>query len=126
MKPHQKYYLKACEILGKTPVPELEDLSDNDKVSSDAYDRLVICIRVMNMIDGKIWIPVYDGSEWHYYPVFTPNKSGFGFSYSHCVSWITNSIVGSRLEYRTRELYEKGVKLFMPYYISYHAPINQK
>jgi hypothetical protein len=125
MKPHQKYYLDACQTLGKTPVPELEDCSDNDKVSSDAYDRLVICIRVMNMVDGKIWIPVYNGTENHYYAAVRPNESGFGFSRTCYDCWIALTTVGSRLEYRSRDLYDKGFKLLKPYYENYHAPINQ-
>jgi hypothetical protein len=112
-------YLKACKLLGKTPVPPLEDRTDLDKVSSDAYDRLIICIRAKNMIDGKIWKQVYDGIEQHYWPYWSPDTSGFGFSRAFCASWDTDTVVGARLEYRTRELAEEGANEFKKYYNDY-------
>lgn len=117
----EKYYLKACEALGKTPVPVMEDRSDRDAVSVDAYARLIICIAFKNMIKGKRWIPVYNGTEWHYFVRVWPNKSGSGFSDSGASSWISISgtFVGARLEYRTYELCEKGRKEFEPLYIDY-------
>ncbi|QTE37514.1 hypothetical protein J3L18_00150 [Mucilaginibacter gossypii] len=124
LKPHQEFYLEACQKLGKTPVPELDDRTDTDKVSSDAYDRLIICIRYINMQDGVIWVPVYNGTEWHYWPVWRPNKSGFGFSFTYCDDWYTHTSVGSRLEYRTEELCEKGAELLLPYYNDYFSPIS--
>ncbi len=117
-------YLKACEVLGKTPVPVLTDRSDADRVSADAYERLIICIRAKNLVDGKIWIPVYDGSEYHYWPYFKPNASGFGFSYANYDGWGTRTSVGSRLEYRTRELAEQGAEEFKQYYNDFLTPIQ--
>lgn len=66
-------YIKACAALGITPRPPLEDRSDMGLVSDDAYHRLRICIEAKNMVDGKRWKPVYDGSEWHYWPRFWPD-----------------------------------------------------
>lgn len=118
MKKAHALYLKACKALGKTPVPVLEDRSDLDKVSSDAYDRLVICIRYLNMIKGVVWIPKYDGTESHYWPYFR-YTSGFGFSRTYCAYWITITYVGSRLEYRSRQLAKKGAEQLQPYYNDY-------
>lgn len=119
MKAHEKFYLKACKAFGKTPIPALEDRSDSDAVSVDAYARLIVCIAFKNMIGGKRWIPVYDGSEWHYFVRVWPNKAGSGFSIASCGVWATTTSVGARLEYRTRELCDQGIKELEVYYIDY-------
>lgn len=119
MKPHEKYYLQACEAFGKIPVPVLEDRSDSDVVSSDAYGRLVMCIALKNAIKGKRWIPIYNGSEDHYYAYVRPNASGSGFSCPNTTGWSTPTYVGARLEYRTRELCLQGIKEFEAYYIDF-------
>eukprot|EP01037_Dinobryon_pediforme_P011466 gene11466-11559_t len=100
-------YAKACRILGIKPIPAIADDADADIRSIDAYSRLIICIRAKNMIDGKVWKPLYDGSETHYWPYFNL-ESGFGFSYTRYVTWRTITFVGSRLEYRTEELAQEG------------------
>lgn len=125
MKAHEKYYLKACKALGKTPVPDLEDRSDSDAVSVDAYARLIICIAYKNMVKGKRWIPVYDGSETHYFVRVWPNDSASEFSASLTNDWLTSATVGARLEYRNYELCESGRKLFTPYYIDYMINANR-
>jgi len=109
-------YSKACEALGIKPKPPLEDRSDKDAVSADAYARLIICIRAKNMVDGKVWVPVYDGTEWHYWPYFKPDKSGLGFSGTLYDGWCTVTDVGSRLEYRNRILAEEGAREFKELY----------
>lgn len=115
----QDPYLAACELLGITPTPELLDKSNKDEVSIDAYRRLIICIRAKNRVGDKVWEPVYDGSEAHYWPYFRKNSAGFGFSYAGYVDWYTITGVGSRLEYRTRALAEQGAKEFDKYYQDY-------
>jgi len=109
-------YLKACEALGIKPKPPLKDRSDKDEVSIDAYRRLIVCIRAKNMVDGKIWTPVYDGSEWHYWPYFKPKSTGLGFTGTRYDDWHTSTIVGSRLEYRSRSLAEEGAREFEALY----------
>jgi hypothetical protein len=110
-------YIKACAILRKTPKPELEDKSDADEVWQDNAGRLATCIKAKNIIDGKIWVPVYDGSETHYWPVpDLSDPSGFGFSVTDFDDWRASSGVGSRLEYRSTELAEEGFEEFKPYY----------
>lgn len=109
-------YLKACEALGKTPLPPLADRSDPDLVASDAFYRLTICIRAKNMIDGRIWVPVYDGSEWHYWPRWIKNSSGLGFACTDYDYWNTGTDVGPRLEYRTLNLLREGVVEFKSFY----------
>lgn len=109
-------YLKACKILGKIPVPPLADRSDPDKVSSDAYERLIICIRAKNLVDGKVWVPNYDGAEYHYWPYFKKDAAGFGFSHSDYAYWDAATDVGPRLEYRNRELAIEGAEEFKDLY----------
>lgn len=109
-------YVLACLKLGKTPKPPLADRSDSDEVSADAYLRLVICIRAKNLIEGKIWKPVYDGSETSYWPYFKQNSAGFGFSRSSYGRWDANTGVGSRLEYRKEEFAKEGAIEFQHLY----------
>lgn len=119
MKAHEKYYLQACKAFGKTPITVLEDRTDSDIVSIDAYSRLITCIAFKNAIKGNRWIPIYDGSESHYYAYVRPNASGSGFSGADCVYWAACSSVGSRLEYRTLQLCLEGIKEFEGYYIDF-------
>lgn len=119
MKAHEKYYINACKAFGKIPLPVLEDRTDSDAVSVDAYARLIVCIAFKNMVKGKKWIPVYDGSEWHYFVRVWPNASGSGFSFAYFVFWDPLTTVGARLEYRTSELCNQGLKGFKPYYIDF-------
>jgi hypothetical protein len=113
-------YLLACAKLGKTPVPPLTDKTDLDEVSADAYKRLIICVRAKNMIGTKPWVPVYDGTEYHYWPYFK-YIPGFGFSCALCDGWHSCTAVGSRLEYRTRALAEEGAKEFKQLYNDYYT-----
>ena len=112
-------YEQACVVLGIEPKAPLLDRSNSDEVSIDAYGRLIICIRAKNAIDGKPWVPVYDGSERHYWPYFEKDDSGFGFSCTGYGYWYTYAGVGSRLEYRTRELAEEGAEEFKQLYNDY-------
>jgi len=112
-------YLKACSKLGIKPKSVLADRSDADEVSADAFYRLTICIRAKNMIKDKIWKPVYDGSEQHWYPRWKLTDAGFGLTGTFYVRWHSAATVGERLEYRTRELALEGVKEFDGYYQDY-------
>lgn len=114
-------YLVACKLLGVTPKPPLTYRGDADEVSADAYYRLIFCIRAKNMINGKIWKPVYDGSEKRWYPLWKKSEAGFGLANSDYDLWNSDTIVGERLEYRTRELLLEGVKEFDRYYQDYLA-----
>lgn len=112
-------YIEACKVLGKTPLPPLADRSDQDLVSADAFYRLTICIRVKNMINGKIWKQVYDGVEKHWFPRWLKNSAGFGLPSTICDYWDVSTTVGERLEYRTEQLLLEGVEEFDQYYQDY-------
>jgi len=119
---NQNPYSKACELLGITPRPALKDKIDADLVAEDAFHRLTICIKAKNLIDGKVWTPVHDGSERHYYPWFYKNNkdsSGLGLSYGDYDYGLSNSLVGSRLEYRTYKLAREGAEEFKKYYADF-------
>lgn len=109
-------YMKACKVLCIEPRPELADRSNPGLVSEDGYHRLRICIEAKNMLDGKIWRPIYVGSETHYWPYFKQTPSGLGFTITSCGYWFTSTNVGPRLEYRSRELATQGAKEFIKYY----------
>lgn len=110
-------YLKACKLLGETPLPPLADRSNKRKVSVDAYERLTVCIAAKNMVDGKVWEPVLDCVENHWYPVWQKRPSGFGLAFDGTDYWDTFTFVGARLEYRTEKLLLEGVKEFEQYYM---------
>ncbi len=114
-------YIQACRILGVTPRPELANRSDIDAVSADAFYRLIFCIRAKNMIKGKLWKPVYDGVEQHWFPRWKKTGAGFGLTTADYDSWTSDTVVGERLEYRTRELLLEGVAEFDKYYQDYLA-----
>lgn len=121
-KEHFDPYIRACIQLGITPLPELEDKSDTLEVWADNAKRLVTCIAAKNAFKQsngtyKLWKPIYDGNERHWYPV--PNMkegSGFGLSATNCDYWLSTSTVGSRLEYREDSLAREGFEEFKPYY----------
>lgn len=120
----QDPYLQACLILGETPRPALTDTSNKRLVHEDFAHRLVMCIEAKNAIkqeDGtyKVWQPVYDGNERHFYPRFVKDSSGSGWSFSVYGYWYTDTVVGPRLEYRTYDLMLEGVKEFKTYYEGY-------
>lgn len=86
-------YIEACAKLGIVSKPELPTDSDSDDIWADAIKRLSICIRAFNMEDGKEWKQVYDGTEYHYTPIATPDPSGSGWAFISYGSWI----LGTRL-----------------------------
>jgi hypothetical protein len=117
-------YLLACEKLGKTPRPELTDITDSESVHEDFAHRLRTCIAAENAIpqeDGTVieWKPAYDGTEDHYFPWFKKDKSGPGWSYCGNVSRGTDTGVGPRLEYRSYDIMITAVKKLNHLYVGY-------
>jgi hypothetical protein len=77
-----------------------------------AYRLLVMLAKSLN--EG--WRPDWnDHSESKYYPWFEMGGSS-GFRFDACDLWYTNSNVGSRLCYKTRELAEHAGKNFLEVY----------
>lgn len=101
-----KTFDDACEVLGIAPsmvsvklggaIPQLSQ--DTDSIA--AYFMLIIIARALN--EG--WTPDWsNSSEYKYYPFFN-FTAGVGFSNADCDDWSSNSTVGSRLCFKSREL----------------------
>ena len=79
-----------------------------------AYRKLKIIIRALNENVEADW---NNPNEIKYYPVFDMrSSSGFGFSYSCYVHWLTPTYAGSRLSLRSEELSDYVGKQFQPLY----------
>lgn len=110
-----KSFADACEVLQLDPakvLPYAEDTTDPEEINDNAFKKLKIIVKALN--EG--WKPVYDGTQWHYWPVFRHNNAGFGFSGTYYVAWGTSAFVGSRLEFKSRELSDYAGKQFIEIY----------
>src|SRR5437762_3029960 len=112
-----KTFEAACKKLGIDPkkaIPVLPDHPHNKALI--ALAKLLIIIEVVN--DG--WKPDWNNDdEYKYYPWFDMEKTKTnpsGFSLSRVNYDFTNSDVGSRLCFKTRELAEYTVKQFIGLY----------
>ena len=114
-----KSFEDACQLLGIEPnVPEVSMLPENHQKAIVAHYKLVIIAEAVN--EG--WKPNWDNwDERKYYPWFDleGSSSGAGFSYDDCDVWYANSLVGSRLCFKTWELAEHIGKTFIDLYKDY-------
>lgn len=114
-----KSFEDACQLLGIEPnVPEVSMLPDNHQKALVAHYKLVIIAEAVN--EG--WKPNWDNwDEIKYYPWFDLEGSSSGASFS-CYGydgWVTYSVVGSRLCFKTWELAEHIGKTFIDLYKDY-------
>jgi len=109
-----KTFEDACEVLGQNPEYALSDIDtcseDNDAII--AFAKLSIIRKALN--EG--WKPDYtNSSEPKYFPWFKYN-AGSGFSLLAVGYDDTNSAVGARLSFKSRELAEYAGKQFADLY----------
>ena len=83
-------------------------LAKKDKYAMIAHMMCVIMVKAANRIanGGKDWKPDYTDGNWKHTPryYYEQKKSGSsGFRFIDCVSWGSNSYVGSRLEFLNYE-----------------------
>ncbi|MDM1093399.1 hypothetical protein [Myroides odoratimimus] len=121
-----KERIKTFEDVLKEKNMTLEYFNDiNEELLPDeiAYRKIKLIAEVLN--EG--WIPDWsDDDEYKYYPWFKMGSpSGVGFSYYYCVRWLTFSIVGSRLCFKSRELAEYAGKQFTDIYKDFLTLNNQ-
>jgi hypothetical protein len=110
-----KTFVDACTVLGITPVDVLHaahsDYLKRDIKSINAYQQLIVITRALN--EG--WEPNWnDDEEYKYYPWFYLDSPGFRFC--DASYYCTDSTVGSRLCFRSRELAEYAAKQFIDLY----------
>ncbi len=118
-----KTYEEACEKLGLKPMalPEVSVVPSKHQKALIAHFKLIIIAEALN--DG--WQPNWnDSDEYKYFPWFEikaddKRPGGFGFSYTYYDHWHTDTTVGSRLCFRTRELATYAGKQFADLYKEY-------
>lgn len=104
-----KTFEDACDELSIASEGVLHEALTDDEI---AYRKLKIIIQALN--EG--WTPDWtDKDEYKYYPWFDLSSGSVLVSglYSH---WYTNSYVGSRLCFKSRELAEYAGKQFIDIY----------
>jgi hypothetical protein len=114
-----KTFDDACKVLNleTTIIPDFSLFPKEEQEAMQAHTKLIIIAKAIN---GD-WIPDWTNSdEYKYYPWFEMgSSSGVGFSFGDCDDWFTNSIVGSRLCFETREKAKYAGKQFEDLYKSY-------
>lgn len=90
-----------------------EDFEDDaQSLPSDerAYRQVKLIVRALN--EG--WVPDWrNSSEYKYFPWFDMDGSaGSGFSFADCARWFSDSTVGSRLCFKSRELAQHAGEQF--------------
>jgi hypothetical protein len=105
-----KTFEDACKVL-KIDYHSFQLAAMLDSPDVIAYQKLKIIARALN--EG--WTPDWDNqSQYKYYPWF--DMRGSGLVFSHVTYWCQDSIVGSRLCFRSRELAEYAGTQFTDIY----------
>lgn len=119
-----KTFEDACNVLGldtKTVIPDFSPFPPTDHAAMIAHAKLVIIARAANQIanGGKEWKSNWGGdNNWKYYPLFEVGGSS-GFRFSVCAYWFSDSGVGSRLCFISRDVAEYTGKQFIDMYKDY-------
>jgi|GEM_PF-751113 len=123
-----KTFEQACELLNidsKIVLPDFSNYPEQDKLAMIAHAKLPIIVRAANKLanDGEeVVFDFNDSSQRKYEPWFDMENysdgSG-GFRYDGCDDWDTDSDVGSRLCYISREVCEYTANQFIEVYKAY-------
>lgn len=117
-----KSYPDACAELGLNPLTEddFENITPEDIDATYAYHQLTIIARALN----QGWKPDYSNtSQYKYYPYFYWQQEavgGSGFSFHDCDYGASS--VGSRLNFKSRELAEYAGRQFQSIYNRFLSP----
>jgi hypothetical protein len=119
-----KTFADACKVEGlnaKTVIPDFSNYPKKDGKAMVAHAKLLIIVKAANRLanNGKVWKPDWNNGKWDkYYPWFYMRGSS-GFRFGDCASWGTDSDVGSRLCFISREAAEHVGKQFEKLYKDY-------
>ncbi|WP_286753895.1 MULTISPECIES: hypothetical protein [Sphingobacterium] len=102
----------ACAALGIDLVIFLDGIK-NLTPDTNAYEQLKVVVRALN---GGEHMDYKDEDEYKYFPYFNSVGSASGFSFRDCGYGHSDSSVGSRLAYKSREIAEYAGKQFIGLY----------
>ena len=118
-----KTFEDACALLkydSNNVIPDLSLFPEKDRSALEAHCKLVIIADALNRLenDGDEWFPDWSNyNEYKYTPWFDMDpSSASGFAFGGYDDWYSDSNVGSRLCYKTRELAEYAGKQFEDLY----------
>lgn len=119
-----KSYEDACKALGINPdaLPDVSALPEKHRKALIAHYKIITITEALN--EG--WQPNWNNhDEFKYSPYFgvdasVEQPSGFGFSFSIYVIWLTATAVGSRLCFKSSELCLYAIEQFKELYIDYY------
>jgi hypothetical protein len=120
-----KTFEDACEVLSLNAtevIPSFAGYPLRDRKAIIAHAKLVIIVRAANRIanGGKDWEPNWDNGKWDKYHVwFWMNGGSSGFQCHVCDHWSSDSGVGSRLCFISREVSEHVGNQFIELYKDY-------
>lgn len=115
----------ACKVLcldAEKVMPDFSMFPERDRAAMTAHAALVIITRAANKIDnnGKEWEPDWDNGKWDkYYNWFWMNGGSSGFRFRVCDDWYSDSNVGSRLCFKSKEVAEYVANQFSALYKDY-------
>lgn len=107
-----KTFEDACKELGIEKIELGVTGLDSDQASIEAYSKLIIIAKALN--EG--WVPDWSNDNEYKYQPWFKEKPGFGLAYGGYGDWLTRTLVGSRLCYRTSELAEYAATQFADLY----------
>lgn len=112
-----KSFEDACQFLGIDPkhLPVVDNLPEKDQKAIVAFYKLTIIIRALN--EG--WEPNW--KNWNEYKYFNDfyGRSASGFVCSGTGYALTDTDIGSRLCFKSRELAEYALSQFKELYLQY-------
>jgi hypothetical protein len=118
-----KTFEDACKVEGLDPekvLPAFSNYPSKDQKSMLAHAKLVIIVRAANRLanGGDEWIPDFDNRDERKYEIWF-EKGSSGFRFDVYVNWTTDSRVGSRLCFKSRELAKYIANQFEDLYNDY-------
>lgn len=119
-----KTFEDACSVLNIDPaavISNFEFFPEHHRKAMAAHAKLIIIAEALNEGYRPDW---NNNSEYKYYPWFDmedadKSQAGSGFSFGDYVYWLTDSNVGSRLCFKTRELAKYAGEQFKELYKDY-------
>jgi len=119
-----KTFEDACQVERLDPkkvIPDFKAYPVKDRKAMIAHAKLVIIAKAANKLanNGKAWKPDWNNGQWDKYHNWFEMGGSSGFRFDVCVSWRSDSDVGSRLCFISREAGEHVARQFVKLYKDY-------